>query len=165
MLENLTMAKIPQCYDDAITLPLISSTSLQTFIFGDETPMVSLQWIRRMVYITSLEIYPPRLPPFTMITFVHALNRANEEEFLPHLLNLTLSESKSEEISDALLDALKSRSTPMKEGVGALRSFHVIWPLLPFEIPPLSLIPVGQLRQLVADGMEIHVGTAYKNYF
>ncbi|KAJ7277293.1 hypothetical protein C8J57DRAFT_1504118 [Mycena rebaudengoi] len=83
MLEQLSLKEIAASDDAIIPLPLISSKALRSFAFGDRTPVVSLQWIRHMEHLTTLEICTSKCKD--MREFILALNRVHEPQFLANL--------------------------------------------------------------------------------
>jgi hypothetical protein len=122
-LQRLELRGLSVLSDAAVPLPFISSSSLHTFILSDESPMVTLPWLRVMEHLTSLELGNP-LWVYKEDLF-HALDRAHEPRFLPKLENFTLSNCEMLEVSQRLLDALLSRCGPTAEGLTRLKSFYV----------------------------------------
>jgi hypothetical protein len=75
-LQRLLLRGLSVLPDDVVPLPFIPSSSLHTFIFGDETPVVTLPWLRVMEHLTSLEFENP----FWVYKddFFHALSREHD---------------------------------------------------------------------------------------
>ncbi|KAJ7277210.1 hypothetical protein C8J57DRAFT_1713663 [Mycena rebaudengoi] len=121
-LERLQLGYLAVLPHHPIPLQFISSPSLHTFIFGHNTP-VTLQWLRVMEHLTSLEL-GDRLWAYKEDLF-HALDRAHEPRFLPKLEVLTLSYCETHEIIQRLLAALTSRCGPAAEGLATLKSFYI----------------------------------------
>ncbi|KAJ7277515.1 hypothetical protein C8J57DRAFT_1309444 [Mycena rebaudengoi] len=157
-LKTLHMRGIPELLDDAVVLPFLASMSLQTFTFG-ETPTVSLHWLHRMQQLTTLELYSSWAHKDELLL---TLNRANEPQFLPQLRNFALLECEPEEINERLLNTLHIRAAPAEAGLASLQTFSLIWPDYPLR--SRSCIHSDKLRELVALGLTIHVGTSDKNY-
>ncbi|KAJ7277284.1 hypothetical protein C8J57DRAFT_1713704 [Mycena rebaudengoi] len=122
-LENLTMEEIQDPGNTIIPLPLISS--LRSFTFSNSAPMVSLQWIRHMEHLTTLELGSLEWPQGYQL--FRALNRAYEPQFLPKLLNLVLLEWDAEDPDDDLVKALDSRRMPAQQGLAMLQSSRIVW--------------------------------------
>jgi hypothetical protein len=158
-LEKLSMCNVTHRVEP-IPFPLISSMSLRTFKFGQTTPTVTLEWVRHMEHLTTLELYSSTWE--YMDDLFLALNRANESQFLPKLESIVLLEFDSDDL-DVLWEALDSRSTPADDGCTTLESFRLVWPN--GTIRTRSSLPVDKLDKLVVRGMKIHVGTRDKNYF
>ncbi|KAJ7210285.1 hypothetical protein C8J57DRAFT_1733637 [Mycena rebaudengoi] len=122
-LQRLELSTLSALPDDAVPLPLISSSSLHTFVLGPDTQMVTLPWFRVMEHLTSLELGNPRWA--YKDAFFRALDRVHEPRFLPKLEIFTLSNCETLEVSQRLLDALISRCGPAAEGLASLKSFYV----------------------------------------
>ncbi|KAJ7277388.1 hypothetical protein C8J57DRAFT_1581856 [Mycena rebaudengoi] len=168
MLEQLFMSEITVTglADTVIPLPLISSKSLQSFTFGQATPTVSLQWIRHMQHLTTLELCTSGWND--MDKLFRALNRAREPHFLANLQNFALLEWDSEELEDELLDSLTSRCTPAHGGLAMLESFEIVWSTYLDEATVNHYrhsIKTDELQRLVEQGIKIYVGTEQKRYF
>ncbi|KAJ7922930.1 hypothetical protein B0H13DRAFT_84852 [Mycena leptocephala] len=159
-LEKLSVSNVTHRVEP-IPFPLISSTSLRTFEFGKTTPTVTLEWVRHMEHLTTLELCSSTWD--YMDDLFRALNRASEPQFLPKLESIVLSEFDSDDLDADLLKALDSRSTPADDGCTTLESFRLVWPN--DTIRTRSSLPVDKLDKLVVRGMKIHVGTQDKNYF
>ncbi|KAJ7206195.1 hypothetical protein C8J57DRAFT_357509 [Mycena rebaudengoi] len=122
-LQTLQLCGLSALPDDAVPLPLISSSSLHTFVLDRDTHMVTLPWLRIMEHLTSLELGYPFWA--YKEDFFRALDRAHEPRFPPKLENFTLSNCQTLEVSQRLLDALISRCGPAAEGLASLKSFYV----------------------------------------
>jgi hypothetical protein len=161
-LNTLHMRDVPDLLDDTITLPFLSCScmALRIFKFGDNTPMVPLSWLHRMQQLTTLELCTSSWTHKDELLL--ALNRANEPQFLPQLRNLAFLECGPEEINERLLDTLHTRVAPAEGGLASLQTFRLVWPQDP--VRSRSCIHSDKLRELVALGLIIHVGTRDKNY-
>ncbi|KAJ7277282.1 hypothetical protein C8J57DRAFT_1713702 [Mycena rebaudengoi] len=106
-LQRLELSALSALPDDAVPLPLISSSSLHTLVLGRDTHMVTLPWLRVMEHLTSLELGTPLWA--YKEDFFRALDRAHEPRFLPKLENFTLSNCETLEVSQHLMEALISR--------------------------------------------------------
>ncbi|KAJ7277372.1 hypothetical protein C8J57DRAFT_184867 [Mycena rebaudengoi] len=167
MLEQLSLKEIADPDDTIIPLPLISSKALRSFTFGDHTPIVSLQWIRHMERLTTLEICTSGWKD--MRKFILALNRAHEPQFLANLQNVALLDWVSDGFEEDLLDALHSRVGPANAGLAALRWFRLQVDHLDLDVETHTRrrwsIQNDKLQKLVTGGMDIYVGTQNKKYF
>ncbi|KAJ7277351.1 hypothetical protein C8J57DRAFT_1581802 [Mycena rebaudengoi] len=160
-LQRLLLSHLSELPDDTLPLPLISSPSLDTFIFGFNTPMVTLAWLHVMEHLTSLELSSPLWAHKDGLC--HALNRAHEPHFLPNLENFTISECETHEVNQSVLDALISRSGPAaEEGLATLKSFDLIWPTIASS--PRFPINYDDFKDLRAGGLEIHIGLDRRVY-
>ncbi|KAJ7277506.1 hypothetical protein C8J57DRAFT_1126825 [Mycena rebaudengoi] len=155
-LNTLHMRDIPELLDDTVVLPFLASIALRTFTFGENTPTVSLHWLHRMQQLTTLELCTSLWAHKDELLL--ALNRANEPQFLPQLRNLALQECEPEEINERLLDSLHTRAAPAEGGLASLQTFRLVWPQDP--VRSRSCIHTDKLRELVALGLTIHVGTS-----
>jgi hypothetical protein len=117
------MEEIQDPGNTIIPLPLISS--LRSFTFNNSAPMVSLQWIRHMEHLTTLELGSLEWPQGYQL--FRALNRTYEPQFLPKLLNLVLLEWDAEDPDDNLVKALGSRRMPAQQELAMLQSFRILW--------------------------------------
>ncbi|KAJ7227912.1 hypothetical protein C8J57DRAFT_198790 [Mycena rebaudengoi] len=158
-LKTLHMRDSSKLLDDTVVLPFLASVSLWAFTFGT-TPTVSLHWLHRMQQLTTLELYTSSWAHKDELLL--ALNRANEPQFLPQLRNFAFLECEPEEINERLLDTLHIRAAPADGGLANLQTFRLVWPRYPLR--SRSCIHTDKLRELVALGLTIHVGTRYKNY-
>ncbi|KAJ7277208.1 hypothetical protein C8J57DRAFT_1581494 [Mycena rebaudengoi] len=122
-LQRLQLRELSAFPDDTIPLQFISSSSLHTFAFGHNTPMVTLPWLRVMEHLTSLELGDPLW--VHKEDLVRALDRAHEPRFLPKLEVFTLSCYETHEFRQRLLAALMSRCGPTAEGLATLKSFYI----------------------------------------
>ncbi|KAJ7277290.1 hypothetical protein C8J57DRAFT_1504116 [Mycena rebaudengoi] len=141
-----------------IPIPLLSSKSLRSFIFGESTPMVSLLWIRHMEHLTTLELASPEWRHRDEL--FRALNRAHEPQFLANLQHLALLKWGSEDLGHDLLDALQSRRMTEQEGLALLQSFRILRRPLAVWSSYLDndYADVPELHALVEGGLELYIG-------
>ncbi|KAJ7245698.1 hypothetical protein C8J57DRAFT_758206 [Mycena rebaudengoi] len=159
-LQNLYLTDIDEL-DNSYFVPFLSrsSASLRCFTFGPDgrdlsQDVPSVQWFSITSGLTNLELR--KLSGQFARDFFQMLNRGQHAEFLPNLRALACVDCLLY-IDEILLRALSSRSS----GVCRLESFRQVYPRQSYMSVLLS--ECLALRELVSQGMEIHVGMAGAN--
>ncbi|KAJ7045096.1 hypothetical protein C8F04DRAFT_1343637 [Mycena alexandri] len=141
----------------------LASTSLRRFHTQHQMASLSIEWFTAaMPGLVDIELCNPTLLFFR--EFFGMLDRSQESGFLPHLKALTFRHCAFE-LDASMLQALSSRYTPTADNDTAdLEFFQQIWPEGWEAIFIMDDPTIAACRELVEQGMAIHVGPVARNW-
>ncbi|KAJ6544637.1 hypothetical protein DFH09DRAFT_990470 [Mycena vulgaris] len=161
-LESLSILALNISHDAFLAFLTRSSPPLKLLEmlipWGDEWPGTAVEGLFRLLPgLTDLCLTLSSFSP----PFLEVLAIGSPPQFLPNLRNLTINGlSRNHSQYEQLVNTLSTRraSRPSQ-----MQTFRLLWPSPQAEYKPDDSI-ILLLRQLVADGMEIHIGTEEENF-